>query len=77
MVEKTAFGIIAIILGWLGIHKFVVGHTKWGVVYLLISLCSLTTLAWIPWILGIIAGIKALTGTEEDFQEYVDSEGFI
>jgi len=77
MVDKTVFGILAILLGSLGVHKFVVGHTKWGVVYLLITICTGGGLAIIPAILGIIAGIKVLTGTEEDYQEYIDSEGFL
>jgi len=75
--DKTTFGILAILLGWLGVHKFVVGHTKWGVIYLLITVCTGGGLAFIPWILGIIAGIKVLTGTEEDFQRYIQDEGFI
>ncbi len=77
MVDKTVFGILAILLGSIGVHKFVVGHTKWGVVYLLITVCTGGTLAFIPWIFGLIAGIKVLTGTDEDYQEYIDNEGFI
>lgn len=77
MVDKTVFGILAILLGSLGVHKFVCGHTKWGVIYLLITICTGGMLAIIPAILGIIAGIKVLTGTEEDYQEYIDNEGFI
>jgi len=75
--DKTTFGILAILLGALGVHKFVVGHTKWGVIYLLITVCTGGGLAFIPAILGIIAGIKVLTGTEEDFQRYIQDEGFI
>lgn len=76
MAERTTFGIIAILIGWLGIHKFYIGQTKWGVVYLLISLCTGIGFL-IMAILAIIAGIKALTGTDEDFQAYVDSESFM
>jgi TM2 domain-containing membrane protein YozV len=75
--DKTTFGILAILLGGLGIHKFVIGHTKWGVIYLLITVCTGGTLWIIPGVLGIIAGIKVLTGTEEDFQRYIEEEGFI
>ena len=77
MADKMVFGILAILLGSIGVHKFYVGHTKWGVVYLLITLCTGGMLSLIPWVLGLIAGIKALTGTEEAFQEYVEAEGFM
>ena len=77
MVDKTVFGILAILLGSLGVHKFVVGHTKWGVVYLLITVCTGGMLSVIPWVLALIAGIKALTGTDEDFERYIEEEGFM
>ena len=77
MADKTVFGILAILLGSLGIHKFYVGHIKWGIVYLVITLCTAYVGGVIMWILALIAGIKALTGTEEDFQRYVEEEGFM
>ena len=76
--NKTTYGILAIIFGALGIHKFYVGDTKHGIIMLLISLCTFFIAAWIMWILGAISGIKALTGDEKTFhQNYVVEKKWI
>jgi TM2 domain-containing membrane protein YozV len=77
MADKTVFGILAILLGAYGIHKFYIGQTKWGIVYLAITLCTLGGAGIVMWIIALIAGIKALKGTEEEFQAYIDSESFM
>jgi TM2 domain-containing membrane protein YozV len=74
--NRTILGIIAIILGGLGIHKFLMGHTVPGVIMLLVSLvggfftCGMASIAMS--VIGIIEGIMYLTKTDEQFrQEYV------
>jgi TM2 domain-containing membrane protein YozV len=70
--KKTVSGIVAILLGWLGIHKFLLGYTTEGVIMLAISVVSCGTLAFVPWIIGIIEGIMYLTKTDEEFaQTYI------
>lgn len=48
--DKTAAGLLAIFLGWLGIHKFYLGYTTEGITMLLISLLGSPAL-------GIFAGL--------------------
>jgi TM2 domain-containing membrane protein YozV len=62
--KKLAAGICAILLGWLGIHKFILGMTTPGVIMLLIGVF---TCGSISWIIGIIEGVIYLTKSDEEF----------
>jgi len=67
MKSKVTAGVLAIILGGLGIHKFYLGKIGMGILY--IAFC------WtgIPEVVGLIEGILYLTATDEDFQtKYVN-----
>ena len=59
--KKLVAGILAILLGGFGVHKFYLGYTKEGVIQLLLSLVC------IGGILGIIEGIIYLTKTDAEF----------
>jgi len=60
--NKILVGILAIILGGFGVHKFIMGYTKEGVIELLLGVfCG------IGFIFGIIEGIIYLTKSDEDF----------
>ena len=73
--KKILAGIMAIVLGGLGIHTFVLGYTTEGVIMLLISVLSCGILAVIPSVIGIIEGIMYLTKTDEDFvRTYIQSK---
>jgi len=63
--DKTTAGILALLLGWLGVHHFYLGNTTTGIIYLVISLCSGTSIGWI---LGIVDGIIYLTKPDDQFQ---------
>lgn len=65
--KKIAAGILGIILGSLGVHKFILGYTKQGVIMLLISLLTFGFGAGIMGIIGLIEGILYLTKSDEDF----------
>lgn len=67
--KKVLAGVLAIVLGALGIHKFVLGYTKEGVILLLVSVLSCGILAGISAIIGLIEGIIYLTKTDEEFME--------
>jgi TM2 domain-containing membrane protein YozV len=75
--SKVVYGILAILLGALGIHKFYLGDTKNGVIYLLITVCTLTILAIIPGILGLISGIMALIKSDAEFAKYASEKNFL
>lgn len=55
--SKVAAGLLAIFLGWLGIHRFYMGFTKLGVVMLLLSLLSLGALLPLVFLWGLVDGI--------------------
>ena len=54
--DKTVLGIIAIFLGGLGIHNFMLGEAKKGIIKIVFSLCF-----GIGAILGLIDAIKIFT----------------
>jgi TM2 domain-containing membrane protein YozV len=61
--KKIIAGILAIVLGGLGIHKFILGYTQEGIIQLLIGLCGIGS------IIGIIEGIIYLTKSDEEFYQ--------
>jgi TM2 domain-containing membrane protein YozV len=65
--KKIAAGICGIVLGWAGVHKFILGYTTEGVIMLVISVVSCGFLAFVPWIIGIAEGIIYLTKSDEEF----------
>jgi TM2 domain-containing membrane protein YozV len=67
--SRVACGVVAILVGWLGVHKFMMGQTTPGIIMLCISLLSCTTLAFIPAIIGLVEGIMYLTKSDEEFYE--------
>lgn len=70
--KKIAAGVCGILLGALGVHKFILGYTKEGLIMLLVSLLTLGFLAFVVGIIGLIEGIIYLTKTDEEFvQVYV------
>lgn len=64
--KKLAAGICGILLGWLGVHKFILGYTTAGVIMLAVSLISCGSIASI---IGIIEGIIYLTRSDDEFYE--------
>jgi len=75
--KKVLAGILAIFLGSLGVHKFILGYQKEGFILLGISVAAyvLSCLAvgllfiWIPSVIGLIEGIIYLTKSDEEFYQ--------
>ena len=63
--SKTTAAILAILLGWVGAHKFYLGHTGLGILLIAISLFTFGT---ITFLIGLAEGIIYLTTSDEDFQ---------
>jgi TM2 domain-containing membrane protein YozV len=59
--KKVVAGILAILLGGLGVHKFYLGYTTAGIIQILLSCIG------IGGIIGLIEGIMYLTKSDEDF----------
>lgn len=64
--KKLPAGILAILLGPFGIHKFLLGYTTEGIIWLIISLCTCGT---VTYLLGIVEGIIYLTKSDEEFYQ--------
>jgi TM2 domain-containing membrane protein YozV/ribosomal protein S27E len=76
--KKIAAGICGILVGGLGIHKFILGLNTAGAIMLAVWLSSFITgmciilplaAAFAMQIIGIIEGITYLTKTDEDFYQ--------
>ena len=65
--KKLVAGILGIVIGSLGIHKFYLGYNTAGLIMLLVSVLSCFTLSPIMGIIGLVEGIIYLTKTDEDF----------
>ena len=74
--KKVLAGILAILLGALGVHKFILGYQKEGFILLGITLASYLLMCvvglgllfvWIPGLIGLIEGIIYLTKSDEEF----------
>ena len=65
--NKLAAGICAILLGAFGIHKFILGYTKEGIIMLLVTVVTCGIGGSITGIIGLIEGIIYLTKSDEEF----------
>ena len=70
--SKIAAGLLAILLGSLGVHKFYLGYTSTGVIMLLVSIFGAFAFGLGPIVMGVISlveGIIYLTKSDADFYE--------
>lgn len=73
--KKILAGVLAIVLGHLGIHKFVLGYNNEGIIMLVLGLLGYVTACLIigyfillaMGIIGLIEGLIYLTRTDQDF----------
>lgn len=66
---KLAAGLCGILLGALGIHKFILGMTNAGIIMLLVSLLTCGIGGAVMHVFGIIEGIIYLTKSDEEFYQ--------
>ena len=67
--NRIPAAICGIMLGSLGIHKFILGLTTPGVIMLLVSLLTCGVGAIVMHVIGLIEGIIYLTKSDEEFYE--------
>ncbi|WP_299216598.1 NINE protein [uncultured Dokdonia sp.] len=73
--KKMLAGLLAIFVGWLGVHKFVLGYQKEGIIMLVISIIGIVLscigigifVVWAMGLVGLIEGIMYLTKSDEEF----------
>jgi len=71
--NKIPAGVCGILLGALGIHKFILGYTGAGLIMLLVTVLSCFIFWPIMYIIGLIEGIIYLCKSDEEFvRTYVD-----
>jgi TM2 domain-containing membrane protein YozV len=70
---KIPAGIFGILLGSLGIHKFILGYTGAGLIMLLVTVLTCGIGGIVMHLIGLIEGIIYLCKPDEDFvREYVE-----
>ena len=65
--SKVVAGILGILIGALGIHKFYLGYNKEGIIMLLVSLLTCGFGSPIMAVIGLIEGILYLTKSDDEF----------
>jgi len=68
MKDKTTSALLAFILGGFGVHKFYLGKTGMGLLYLVFSL------TYIPAIVAFIESLVLFSMTEKDFNKKYNSK---
>ena len=63
--KKVLAGILGIVLGGFGVHKFILGYTQEGIIQIVITIvtCGMGS------IIGLIEGIIYLTKSDEEFYQ--------
>ncbi len=73
--KKMLAGLLAIFLGAFGVHKFILGYKKEGIIMLVISVVGIVLscigigvfIVWAVGLVGLIEGIMYLTKSDEEF----------
>lgn len=73
--KKMLAGLLAIFLGAFGIHKFILGYQKEGIIMLVITVIGIVLscigigvfVVWGVGLIGLIEGIMYLTKSDEEF----------
>ena len=63
--KKLLAGLLAILIGSLGVHKFILGYTQEGIIQIVITIVT----CGIGSVIGLIEGIIYLTKTDEEFYQ--------
>ncbi len=67
--KKLVAGILAIVLGPLGVHKFILGYQKEGIIMLLVTILTCGIGAPVMGVIGLVEGIVYLTKTDDEFYQ--------
>ena len=69
--KRVLAGVLGILLGWAGIHKFVLGYTGEGITMLVLtivlSIITCGIFSGVMALIGLIEGIVYLTKSDEEF----------
>jgi TM2 domain-containing membrane protein YozV len=65
--SKVAASLFAILLGWIGVHKFYLGHPGKGIILILVGLLTFGLGLFVTVPLTVIEGLIYLSKSDEDF----------
>ena len=69
--KKVTAGICGILIGGLGVHRFILGDTTGGIIRIVLSVVTCGAAS----IIGLIEGIIYLTKSDEEFvNEYITNQ---
>lgn len=63
--KKVIAGVMGILFGGLGVHKFILGYTQEGILQIIITILT----CGVGSVVGFIEGIVYLTKTDQEFYE--------
>ena len=71
--KKVLAGILAILLGGFGIHKFILGYNREGIILIILTVVIGTLTfglaTWVVWVITMVEGIIYLTKSDDEFYE--------
>ena len=70
--KKILCGVLGILLGYLGIHKFILGYTKEGIIQIVITIVT----CGVGGLVGFIEGIIYLTKATRILSTYITERGW-
>ncbi len=65
--KRILAGVLGILLGAFGIHKFILGYQNEGLIMLLVTVLTCGIGAGLTGLVGLIEGIVYLTKSDEEF----------
>lgn len=65
--KKLVAGLLGILLGALGIHKFYLGYQKEGLIMLLVTVLTCGFGGCVMGVIGLVEGIMYLTKSDDEF----------
>jgi TM2 domain-containing membrane protein YozV len=65
--KKVVAGVLAILLGAFGIHKFYLGYNTAGIIMLVVTVVTCGFAGTVMAVIGIVEGIIYLTKTDAEF----------
>lgn len=66
--SRVVAGVLGILLGNFGVHKFYLGYTNEGLIMLAANLLWFIGAGWVPGVIGFVEGIIYLTKSDEEFE---------
>jgi TM2 domain-containing membrane protein YozV len=67
--SRGVAGLLALLLGSVGVHYFYIGKSTAGVIFLLVALLSCGVLGTVTWVISIIQGVLFFTSTQQEFEQ--------